>query len=81
MSDCGAAPPRVLVFLAVAGALVGLLVLYTVQHRRPRIPADADHVQVASRDRCLSCHGPGMRNARHPNHPLNDQCFSCHERA
>jgi hypothetical protein len=71
----------VVVFLALAGLLTGLLVYYTVTHRRPPIPNDADHAGVVEASRCLSCHGPGQKRPRGPNHPLNDQCFNCHERA
>lgn len=77
----GRVAPPVVVFLALAGLLTGLLVYYTVTHRRPPIPNDADHAGVAETSRCLSCHGPGQKRPRGPNHPLNDQCFNCHERA
>ena len=69
-----------MIFLVVALALTALLVTYTITHRRPPIPADADHA-VVDTAACLSCHGPGKKNARGRNHPLNDQCFNCHERA
>ena len=77
----GAANLRLLIFLAVATGLAILLVVYSVTHRRPLIPADADHFSAAAPERCLQCHGPGMKNARGKNHPLNDRCFDCHERA
>jgi len=70
----------VAVFLAAAGLVMALLVGYTLTHRRPHIPADADHAGVLEPARCLECHGPGRDHARGPNHPLNDQCFSCHDR-
>lgn len=72
---------RLVAFLVVAGSLSILLVVYTVTHRRPLIPADADHRGVADERRCLECHGPGRAHARGRNHPLNDQCLNCHERA
>jgi len=68
-----------LIFLVAAGVLSGLLLAYTLSHRRPPIPADADHA-VGDPAACLSCHGPGRQDAREPNHPLNDQCFNCHAR-
>ena len=77
-----AAPPdrRLLFgFLGGAALLTVALVGYTVTHRRPAIPADADHA-VNQAARCLDCHGPAGRRPRGPNHPLNDQCFNCHER-
>jgi hypothetical protein len=70
---------RVLIFLGGAGLLTVSLIGYTLTHRRPGIPADADHA-VTDPARCLDCHGRGQRRARGPNHPLNDQCFNCHER-
>jgi doubled CXXCH motif protein len=78
------APPgsiRLAVFLLFAGALAALLIGYTLRHRRPLIPADLDHVRSVEPARCLDCHGPAGKNPRGRNHPLNDQCFNCHERA
>jgi len=83
----GAAPrdgrgsARMIVFFLLAALLAGGLVGYTLKHRRPLIPADADHRAVADPERCLTCHGPAGRSPRGPNHPLNDQCLNCHERA
>lgn len=77
----GRVAPGLVVFVTFASVLAGGLVYYTVAHRRPRIPADADHAGVTAPSRCLTCHGPGQRRPRGPNHPLNDQCFNCHERA
>ncbi len=85
MTGTSPAPPAagsrrlLLAFLGGATALTVALVGYTVTHRRPAIPADADHA-VTDTARCLTCHGPGREQARGPNHPLNDQCFNCHER-
>lgn len=81
MSHEGGAGVRLAVFLAVALAVPTLLVVYTVTHRRPPIPADADHVRTFEPAGCLACHGPAGKRPRDRNHPLNDQCFSCHERA
>jgi hypothetical protein len=81
MREEGAANGLVIGFVAAAGLLSALLVLYTLAHRRPPIPADADHATAVVEIHCLRCHGPGMKNARGRNHPLNDRCFDCHERA
>ena len=81
MRQKGAANALVIGFVAAAGLLSVLLVLYTMAHRRPPIPADGDHLAAADAAQCLRCHGPGMRNARGRNHPLNDRCLDCHERA
>ena len=72
---------RLVLFLVFAAAVCGALVLYTVQHRRPLIPADSDHAGFLPPPQCLRCHGPGASSPRGPNHPLNDQCLGCHERA
>ncbi len=72
---------RVMIFLVVALGLSALLVTYTLTHRRPPVPADADHLRSLEPAQCLSCHGPAGRRPRGPNHPLGDQCFNCHERA
>lgn len=70
-----------LIFMALVVVVVGGLFAYTLRRQPPILPPDRDHRLAATPDVCLSCHGPGARNARGPNHPLNDQCFNCHERA
>jgi hypothetical protein len=79
LSGGGGSRRGLLIFLVVAALLSGLLVAYTITHRRPPIPADADHA-AGDPAACLTCHGPGKKDARGRNHPLNDQCFNCHER-
>ncbi|MFQ5878228.1 MAG: hypothetical protein ACE5JH_11180 [Acidobacteriota bacterium] len=71
---------RLVLFVLLAAVASGSLLLYTLSHRRPPIPADRDHFGIHDARRCLDCHGPGGKDARGPNHPLNDQCFQCHER-
>lgn len=72
---------RLVIFLLLAGGLSVFLVLYTMGHQRPEIPADADHLLSPDPASCLECHGPARRKPRGGNHPLNDRCFDCHERA
>ena len=72
---------RLAIFLMLAAGIVGGLLVYTLTHQRPRIPADADHLRSSDPALCLDCHGPGRKRSRGANHPLNDQCFNCHERA
>lgn len=72
---------RLTLFLILATVLVIGLLAYTLTHQKPRIPADGDHLGSRDPVQCLDCHGPGRKRARGPNHPLNDQCFNCHERA
>ena len=68
------------VFLGVGGALGVALVAYTVLHRPPRLPADADHRRTQSSAECLECHGPSGKSPRGPNHPpAQSGCFNCHE--
>ena len=70
----------VVVFLSML-ALMVLLVIFTVTHQRPKVPADIDHLKSDDPHACLSCHGRDASHARSKNHPLNDQCWDCHERA
>ena len=72
---------RLLIFLAMIVVVAGGLFSYTLRRQPPPLPFDRDHGGAVTPEDCLSCHGPGARNARDPNHPLNDQCFNCHERA
>ena len=70
------------IFLVVGTTLAVLLVAYTILHRPPRLPADADHLRPQQAGDCLECHGPGKRSPRKPNHPpAESQCFNCHESA
>ena len=69
-----------IIFLVVGGTLAVLLVVYTVLHHPPRLPADADHRTSRQPAECLDCHGPGKKSPRGPNHPpAQNQCFNCHE--
>lgn len=72
---------RVIVVLGMMIVLVVLLVTFTVTHQRPLVPGDLVHLKSAEIEYCLSCHGRGRPNARPKNHPLNDHCWECHERA
>jgi hypothetical protein len=72
---------RVAVVLGTMIVLVVLLVTYTVTHQRPLVPANPVHLKSDDTDYCLSCHARGRPNARPKNHPLNDRCWECHERA
>jgi hypothetical protein len=81
MSGAGRRGLRLAAFLVAASGLTGFLIVYTLRNRPPQLPADADHRGGAGPDRCLSCHGPEGKDPRGPNHPLNDQCFNCHERS
>jgi len=72
---------RVVVVLGLMIVLTVLLVVFTVTHQRPLVPADAIHHGSDDINSCLKCHGRGRPNARPKNHPLNDHCWECHERA
>jgi len=70
------------IFLIVGAALAAGLVVYTVLHHPPRLPADADHRGSRRPEDCLECHGPGRKSPRGPNHPpAQNQCFNCHDSA
>jgi hypothetical protein len=71
-----------LIFLVAGSLLTALLVTYTILHRPPGLPADADHLKPQQPADCLECHGPGKRSPRKPSHPpAEGQCFNCHEPA
>ncbi len=70
---------RALAWLAVP-ALV-LLALWATGDRPPRMPGDADHATGQSETHCLSCHGHTAQRPRPADHPLRDDCFSCHRDA
>ncbi len=57
------------------------LVVWTASDRPPRMPADADHSLDQTEGHCLSCHGYGRSHPRPADHPLRDDCFSCHRDA
>jgi hypothetical protein len=65
-----------LVLLVIAAAMTGLW--WTRRDRAPGMPPNGDHVIAQSEQRCLSCHGHTQRRPRPVNHPLRDDCFSCH---
>jgi len=46
----------------------------------PVIPSDVDHTRAADPRACLVCHGSGRPQARPPQHPISEACFSCHRR-
>jgi len=73
---------RVIAFVALASCLTVGLVLYTMRHRPPAMPADPDHRTGQTASECLSCHGPAAKSPRGPNHPVAEgSCFNCHESA
>ncbi len=73
---------RVVAFVALASCLTVGLVVYTLRHRPPALPADADHRTGQTASECLSCHGPGTKSPRGPNHPVAEgSCFNCHASA
>jgi len=70
--------PAWLWLLLLLAALGGL---WALQDRPPRMPGDADHRVDQPEASCLSCHGYGHRHPRPADHPLRDDCFSCHQDA
>ena len=66
--------------LVAAVGLSTCLIVYSLRKRPPDVPTDPDHIRSVTSPQCLSCHGPLEAYPRSRNHPLNDQCFNCHER-
>ena len=82
MTSAGPRRTPLLIFLVAGTLLTVLLVIYTILHRPPRLPADTDHLRPQQAGDCLECHGPGKRSPRKPSHPpAESQCFNCHEPA
>jgi hypothetical protein len=69
-----------LVVLAAGSAVATGMVFYTLRRTPMPIPVDPDHRSSRVALDCLVCHAPGAGRPRGKNHPLNDQCFNCHER-
>jgi len=67
---------RLLLWLLAAGILLGALLLAT--SKPPRLPGDRDHAFDKAEAYCLSCHSHAGKHPRPPDHPLRDDCFSCH---
>lgn len=71
---------RLVVSLGVATLATGALfaAVFLGATKPPPIPADEVHPLIATERDCLQCHGPGKPQVRSRNHPLRDDCFSCH---
>lgn len=63
------------------GLLAVFAVLLLTADQAPRMPGDSDHDPQQSEVQCLSCHGHDRKNPRPADHPLRDDCFSCHRDA
>lgn len=74
-------PSRLRALLWLAAPALVLLALWAISGRAPGMPADADHGTDQSEARCLECHGHAGRRPRPDDHPLRDDCFSCHRDA
>ncbi|MBZ5589940.1 MAG: hypothetical protein LAO05_15395 [Acidobacteriia bacterium] len=66
------------VLTVTAVAVVGL---WTTAAKPPRLPADRDHGFEQAETRCLQCHVHTGAHPRPTDHPLRDDCFSCHRDA
>ncbi|MGC8916274.1 MAG: hypothetical protein ACP5NF_04780 [Thermoanaerobaculum sp.] len=71
-------PWGLVVFLGLAAVFAVLLL---ASDRAPRMPGDGDHTVQQSEAACLACHAFGKRHPRPEDHPLRDDCFSCHRDA
>ncbi|MFI5168306.1 MAG: hypothetical protein ACHQQS_16990 [Thermoanaerobaculales bacterium] len=63
---------------ALAVLALASITWWTSGRKPPRLPADADHVFTQAEAHCLTCHAYRTTHPRPPNHPLRDDCFSCH---
>jgi hypothetical protein len=61
--------------LAPAALLVAVLLTRSTP---PRLPADANHALDQTEAQCLTCHLHTGKRVRPDDHPLRDDCFSCH---
>ncbi|HVN75534.1 MAG TPA: hypothetical protein VMT19_04400 [Thermoanaerobaculaceae bacterium] len=68
---------RLLLWLAAVAAM-GAALLWATSGKPPRLPADADHRFDQTESACLQCHTRTGRHPRPADHPLRDDCFSCH---
>jgi hypothetical protein len=62
----------------LAPALVTVVLLLATGRKPARLPGDRDHALDQSEERCLSCHAHAARHPRPADHPLRDDCYSCH---
>ena len=69
---------RRLVLWAAAVAAGGAAAWWAASGKPPRLPADADHRLDQAEAACLRCHVHSGRKPRPADHPLRDDCFSCH---
>ena len=65
-----------IVFLVLIAAIV--LAVLLLRPEPPPLPLDRDHTALRVEAHCLTCHGPGEKNARKPTHPNARDCFRCH---
>jgi len=71
---------RLLLWLVAAAAL-GAIAFWATSGRPPRLPADHDHRLEQAEATCLYCHLHTGHHPRPHDHPLRDDCFSCHRDA
>ncbi len=68
---------RLALWLLASAVIAGALVLATGR-QPPRLPGDRDHILAQPEVRCLTCHAHTATHPRPADHPLWDDCFSCH---
>ncbi|MGD1147704.1 MAG: hypothetical protein ABR961_07140 [Thermoanaerobaculaceae bacterium] len=72
---------RSLLLRLAAVAALGAVALWATSGKPPRLPADPDHSVGEAETRCLRCHVHTGAHPRPTDHPLRDDCFSCHRDA
>jgi len=70
-----------LLFWLAAVAVLGAVALWATSGKPPRLPVDPDHSVDQAEARCLHCHVHTGAHPRPADHPLRDDCFSCHRDA
>ena len=70
---------RLVLWLLALAILLGVVLL--IRRTVPRLPADRDHPLDQAEAHCLTCHSHAGKHPRPPEHPLRDDCFSCHRDA
>ena len=69
-------------WLAIVAVVLAGGMLWILATREPPPPTPGDSVHAgwrAGEESCLTCHGVDGPNPRGKSHPLDQQCFRCHE--
>ena len=73
--------PRGWALAALGAAALAGAGLWATGGKPPRLPRGPDHDLAQAESHCLTCHSRADRHPRPADHPLRDDCFSCHRDA